>query len=192
MDSHEKQMEQLGPGKQLAALPIDSMIAMLGSGVAKAQATLDKNAIATAIELAETVLELPKSDGSGDTIKRSLLALGFLPTFYQFTEARLELRVEMKWQVEDNVAGGLHVEGKAAVGPVAVAATVDVDHSRKFGLEASLMTHLVVTMVSVPPPQSFMEFVRGSLGNSGEELAGGPAPSEEDAGETDNGNNDAR
>ena len=160
----DEQLAELGPGKQLAALPIDKMIGMLGVGVAKAQAALDENAINTAIKLGETYLNLPDPQQDGELISRSLLSLGFMPTFYQFTEATLDLKVEMKWQVETNTSMKLDANVNATVGPVAVGASVGASHGSRFGVDASLMTHVTVRMAALPPPSAFVQFLNRSFG----------------------------
>jgi hypothetical protein len=159
----EQQLQELGPGKQLAALPIDTMIGKLGIGIAKAQAALDENSIQTAMALADSWLNLPDPQKPGELMSRSLLSLGFMPTFYQFTEASLELRLEMKWHVESTEQLGVDAKASAAVGPVAVAASVSYDQGRKFGVDSSMMTHVKVNMVSVPPPTGFVTFIQKSL-----------------------------
>ena len=161
----QQDLEELGPGRQLAALPIDKMIGMLGVGVAKAQAALDDNSINTAIKLGETYLNLPDPADSEAMISRSLLSLGFLPTFYQFTEATLDLKVEMKWHVEVNTDIKASASANATVGPVAVAASVSADHGRRFGVDASLMVQVRVAMVAAPPPQAFVTFLNRSFQN---------------------------
>lgn len=161
--SFDRQLQELGPGKQLAAMPIDKMIGNLGVGIAKAQAALDENAIQTAVTLGDTWLNLPDPKNPGKTMSRSLLSLGFMPTFYQFTEATLELKLEMKWSVEETQNLDVDVSAGAQVGPVAVAASVGYDEGRKFGVDSSLMTHLKLNMVSIPPPQGFVDFVNRSL-----------------------------
>lgn len=158
----EKKLAELGPGKLLASMPIDAMITMLGTGVARAQEALDKRGIDAARALGETMVSLPDPKDPSIVRNRSLLSLGFVPTFYQFSEASLELKVEMHYQVEEN----LNVHGEANVsgnmGPVAIAASANADYGRKFGMDASMMTHLRLNLVSVPPPQAFLEFVRAS------------------------------
>lgn len=159
----QDQLDELGPGRQLASMPIDKMIGNLGIGIAKAQSDLDQNSINTAVKLGETYLNLPDPDRPGELMSRSLLSLGFMPTFYQFSEASLELKLEMKWRVEQtqNLAVDAHADVQA--GPVAVGASVGYDQGRKFGVDASLMTHLKLNMVSVPPPSGFVSFVERSL-----------------------------
>ena len=164
--ANRSEMSGLEAGATMASVPLDSMIAMLGVGIAKAQEALDKNAIATAVALTTSTMDVPvlvdpTNPSAGTKIQtRSLLSLGFTPTFYQFTEATLEIRIEMKIQMEEasSTKGSLSADLKK--GPVAVAGTVSADSSRKYGAESSAMTHVKCTMVAVPPPAEFLEFVR--------------------------------
>jgi hypothetical protein len=164
--ANRNEMSGLEAGATMAALPLDSMISMLGVGIAKAQEALDQNSIATAVALSSATMDVPvlidPNDPSAGTAiqSRSLLSLGFLPTFYQFTEATLELRIEMKIQVEENLGAKGSMSADMKSGPVAIAGTVSADYGRKYGAESSAMTHVQVTMVAVPPPAEFLEFVR--------------------------------
>ena len=164
--ANRNEMSGLEAGATMAALPLDSMIAMLGVGIAKAQEALDKNSLATAMALTTSTMDVPVLIDPNDpsagstTMTRSLLSLGFMPTFYQFTEATLEIRIEMKIQVEESSATKASLSADMKAGPVAIAGTMSADSSRKYGAESSAMTHVKVTMVAVPPPTEFLEFVR--------------------------------
>lgn len=163
MANFQEKLESLGPGKLLTSIPLDAMIAMLGSGIARAQESLDKRGIAAAEALGQTMLELPDPKDASVKRARSLFTLGFLPTFYQFSKATLELKVDMHYEVGEktDIGGGGNIDGK--VGPVAFAANVKVDDTRKFDLKATLMTHVTLDLVCVPPPAAFVEYLRSSL-----------------------------
>jgi hypothetical protein len=161
--ANQDEMNGLQAGQVLASLPLDGMIASLGVGIAKAQQALDMNAIEMAIKLAELTLDFPgptDEDGNPTKYSRSLLSLGFTPTFYQFTEATLDLKIEMKVQVEDTSKTSASANASATKGPVAVAGTVSSDASRKYGAESSAMTAVHLQLVSVPPPPTFLEYIR--------------------------------
>jgi hypothetical protein len=147
-------MTGLEAGANLAAVPIDMLLSALGVGIAKAQAALDNNSLATATKLLEVTLDDPRT---GET--RSLLTLGFTPAFYHFTEATLELRIEMKMQVEDTSAENISGSVEGNVGPVAVGGSVSVEKARKYGAESSAMTHVNAKIVSIPAPQEFLNFI---------------------------------
>ena len=74
----------------------------------------------------ETTLDVPgpqDENGLPTTISRSLFSLGFAPTFYQFTEATLDFKIEMKMSIEEST--NVHADGKieASKGPVAIGGT---------------------------------------------------------------------
>lgn len=169
--ANQEEMNGLEAGQMLASLPIDGMISSLGIGIAKAQQALDMNAIETAVRLAELTLDFPgpiDADGNPTVNSRSLLSLGFTPTFYQFTEATLDLKIEMKIAVEDKKSMSGSANASVAKGPVAMGGTVSVDASRKYGAESSAMTAVHLRLVSVPPPGPFLEYIRqvSGLGQS--------------------------
>jgi len=161
--ANQEQMNGLEAGSVLAALPLDGMISSLGIGIAKAQHALDMNAIEMAVKLAELTLDFPgptDEDGNPTKYSRSLLSLGFTPTFYQFTEATLDLKIEMKVEVEDKSSKAASANASVNKGPVAVAGTVSMDASRKYGAESSAMTAVHLQLVCVPPPATFLEYIR--------------------------------
>ncbi len=161
--ANQDQMNGLEAGQVLASLPLDGMISSLGVGIAKAQHALDMNAIEMAVKLAELTLDFPGptgEDGTPTKYSRSLLSLGFTPTFYQFTEATLDIKIEMKVEVEDKSSTQVSANASAAKGPVAMAGTVSSDSSRKYGAESSAMTAVHLQLVSVPPPAPFLEYIR--------------------------------
>ncbi len=151
----------------LAALPLDAMISSLGIGIARAQEAIDMNAIKTATKLGELTFDFPgplDDNGEVTTVSRSLLSLGFVPTFYQFTEATLELRIEMKMEVEDSASMSGSAEAKVDKGAVAIGGTVSASAARKYGAESSAMTHVQLTMVAVPAPAAFLEYLSKNAG----------------------------
>jgi hypothetical protein len=94
-------------GTALGEIPISGMLAGLGTAIATAQGALDTNSIQVARQLAETKADFVNAEGQA--LSLSLLDLGFLPTFYQFSEARLELTlsISMGSQESSKVAFGL-------------------------------------------------------------------------------------
>ena len=88
-------------GQELLAVPLPEMVLKLGLGIAEAQRALDQNSVETAQMLAETTIPLVMAvtqviaaDGTvsftnSDPVDVSLLQIGLLPTFYQFSEATI-------------------------------------------------------------------------------------------------------
>ena len=94
-------------GQMLQEVPIGDMIKSYAAGIADAQWELDKKSIAIALELLRAEVELP--DETGRPRSRSLLELGFAPTFYQFQEATIEIAVTLSMRVEESRSVGLQV-----------------------------------------------------------------------------------
>src|SRR5262245_32832702 len=84
-------LEQMTPGQILADTKLATLIENMGLGIARAQRALDQNSLETAIALAT---ERPEFSD------RSLLELGFNPTFYHYQHADLEVSLQITMRVE--------------------------------------------------------------------------------------------
>ncbi|OYR48074.1 hypothetical protein [Halorubrum sp. Eb13] len=96
------------PTQPVADVPFDDLVSLLAAGVADAQTALDAHSAATGASLAETELEVVPSvtrtidtDGSvtatpAATERRSLLELGITPAWYRFSEATIEVAVDVR------------------------------------------------------------------------------------------------
>jgi hypothetical protein len=108
-------------GQELLNVPFPEMVLKLALGIAEAQKALDENSVETAIALGETTVPLVfgitqtiAADGTvsfTDTppIDVSLLQIGLLPTFYQFSESTIEVTMDIKTTTsrETNVKVGV-------------------------------------------------------------------------------------
>src|SRR4030042_4177475 len=113
-------------GQELLAVPLPEMVMKLGLCIAEAQRALDENSVETAQLLAETTVSLVlavtqviAADGTvtftnADPIDVSLLQIGLLPTFYQFSEATIEVTMDIKTTTSTET--NIKVGGKAKVG----------------------------------------------------------------------------
>src|SRR5688572_25348579 len=86
-------------GKALLDVPIGDMIVSLGQSIASAQLALDMNSLRTAQFMTG---EFQDADGTThkslikfDGEELSLLELGFTPTFYQFVETSIEIKISI-------------------------------------------------------------------------------------------------
>ena len=154
-----------GVGQELLAVPLPEMVMKLGLGIAEAQRALDENSVETAQLLADTTVPLVlavtqtiAADGTvsftnAAPVDVSLLQIGLLPTFYQFSEATIDVTMDIKTTSsrETNIKVGV----KAKVGFACWSASVstEVKHNRKFGKEVRGTSHLITKMVPVPPPE---------------------------------------
>ena len=151
-------------GKELLAVPFPEMVMKLGLGVAEAQKALDENSVETAKALAETTVPLVlavtqtiAADGTvtfdnAAPVDVSLLQIGLMPTFYQFSEATIEVTMDIKTTTsrETNVKVG--AKAKVGFGCWSASVSVDVSHNRKFGKTVQGTSRLLTKMVPVPPP----------------------------------------
>lgn len=134
--------------------PLPQIIQNLGLSVAQAQKALDENSIAMLAELAEQSVTI------GDT-ETNLLALGFVPSFYAFTEASFEAKLDYTiaeseaFSIGGSLSGQYGNEKKGLI-----AASVNVHYSRKFDQSASASSSMAARMVSMPPPDNLMELLK--------------------------------
>ena len=157
-------------GQQLLDVPLPEMVAKLGQGIADAQHQLDMNSVEVAEILADTEIEVVpaitrtiNADGSvdysaADPIDVSLLQAGLFPTFYQFSEATIEVEMDIKTTTETETEVEVSSEASFGFGMWSASVEVDVSHNRKFGREVHGTSRLKTTMVPVPePPYLFPE-----------------------------------
>ena len=157
-------------GQELLDVPLPEMVAKIGQGIADAQHQLDMNSVEVAKILADTEIEVVpaitrtiNADGSvdyetADAIDVSLLQAGLFPTFYQFSEATIDVEMDIKTTPETETQVDVSSQAKFGFGLWSARVDVDVSHNRKFGKEVHGTSHLKTTMVPVPePPYLFPE-----------------------------------
>lgn len=167
-------------GQELLDVPMADMVRDLAAAVAEGQLSLDRASIETlkflaseanAIDLIPQVIEViaPTSTTlivGGENVavpgvsvtqqpvapvKTTLLQAGLLPTFYQFTEALIEI----KMSVSLKQASATQTEGRpgfAKRGIIAFAAPVNFRSQSTYSHTAEGSSLLRVTMKPVPPP----------------------------------------
>lgn len=151
-------------GQELLAVPLPEMVLKLSLGIAEAQRALDENSCQTAKMLAETTVPLVmavtqtiSAEGvvsftNADPIDVSLLQIGLMPTFYQFSEATIEVSMDIKTTTSTETNIKVSSSAKAGFGCFSASINVDASHNRKFGKEVKGTSHLITKMVPVPPP----------------------------------------
>ena len=152
-------------GQELLDVPLPDMVAKLGMGVADAQSALDTNSLQTLKALTEAdkievVTRIEKTiaeDGTisftENTTEMTPFQLGLFQAFYQFSEATIEVTMDIKTTTssETNVKVGAEVKGGFGLWSASV--NTEVSHNRKFGKEVHGTSRLVTKMVPVPPPE---------------------------------------
>lgn len=133
----------------LTNAPLSSMIENMGLSIAKAQAALDSNSVETLKTMATTKVSIGGKD-------LSLLNLGFVPSFYTFTEASFEAKMDFSLSESTEIRAGADV----AVNTEMVAVNVSAHFARKFDQSASASSSIAARMVSLPPPENLIEALR--------------------------------
>lgn len=192
-------------GQELLNVPFPEMVQKLALAIAESQLALDMNSIEVATTLATTNLDPDsvvvaieeKVNEDGEVIETtpvfnsqplSLLAFGLNPTFYEFSETVIEVKMEitMRSQRELSVSnttrlsiknrfeltakastGGLasFLFGKASASvkntsTVAFSTVMNVRYTNKFSVEAHGTSLLRTTLRPVPPPERSIPRVR--------------------------------
>lgn len=155
-------------GQELLDVPLDQMVSDLAMGIANAQKALDKNSLQTSLALAdEKFTYIPKvvgtinettGEANINTIKvEDMPLVAFIkPTWYQFSETKIEVSMDIKTSMTKSTKVGVSASAKGGWGPVSVSIKVDVEHNRKFGKEVHGTSKMAVTMIPVPPPESML------------------------------------
>lgn len=133
------------------------LVRMLGEGIADAQASLDRASAELVTELAETKVKLVPSItetlGEDGTVKYttgapqelSLLELGVTPTFYAFSQASVEVALDVK--IVETVTSDETTKRFSLF-----AGTRDLRVQRKLNRDVTLASKLSATLVPVPSP----------------------------------------
>lgn len=129
--------------------PLSSMIENMGLSIATAQAALDGNSIKMLKEIASSTVEI-----GGKQV--SLLNLGFVPSFYAFTEASFDAK--MDFAMSESTA--FDVNGVVSVETKVVSTTVSAGYARKFDQSASASSSIAARMVSLPPPENLVTLLK--------------------------------
>jgi len=124
------------------------MIEKMGLAVANAQKQLDTNSIKLLKGMADDYVEI-----GGKSY--NLIALGFTPTFYAFTEARFDAKIDFSIAETESISAGVEVKVTIQM----VSAAVNASYARKFEQSAEGSSAISVKLVSLPPPENFMNLL---------------------------------
>jgi hypothetical protein len=135
------------------------LVRLMAEGIADAQMALDRSSAELVTELANTrvdvvpsITETLAADGSitytqGPMQSVSLLELGVKPTFYQFSQATVEVSMDLKL-VEELNENGTRKKGTLGL----FAETSNIRFERKLNRDVSVHSRITATLVPVPMP----------------------------------------
>jgi hypothetical protein len=133
----------------LTGAPLPSIIERLGVAIAEAQYALDQNGVRIAKQMARTEVEIGAN-------KYTMLALGFTPAFYHFTEANVEAKVAFSMSETSEVKIGGKLE--ASIKMVTIA--MEASYARKFSMSGEMASSVSARLVSLPAPPMLEEILR--------------------------------
>jgi hypothetical protein len=110
---------------------------------------MDHNGVRIAKEMATTQVDIGENS-------YNMLALGFTPAFYHFTEANVEAKLAFSMTQSSSLEGSASVSGGIGI----VAVSVEASYSRKFSMSAEGSSSVSARLVSLPPPPIFEEILR--------------------------------
>jgi hypothetical protein len=145
------------PVRESPSVSFADLVRMLAEGIADAQTSLDTASAALVQELAATKVEvIPRVtevvDEQGNVTfeqaepqEVSLLSLGVTPTFYQFSNATVEVVMDIKVVEREEEAGQGRRFGLFA-------GTAEVRAERKLARDVTVHSKVTATLVPVPMP----------------------------------------
>jgi hypothetical protein len=146
---------------QVSEVPSTSfadLVRMLAEGIGDAQLSLDRASADMLVELAGTRVDVVRNITervdekgnityeSGKPQSVSLLELGMLPTFYQFSQATVEIAMDL--QIVENTTESSEAKGLKTL----FANTSNIRLERKLGRDVKIASKLTATLVPVPHP----------------------------------------
>jgi hypothetical protein len=180
MESSDRQLAQ-----QLAEIPFDDLLASMGRGVAEAQSALDKMSSMVALSLSGKYQVETSATGEWVLVPHdtrvlfggealSLLELGFTPSFYQFVDTILEIKVSVSMTREETASverrdstterqtwtegGFLGIGGTQQTRTNTT--TVSSQFASRFQYSAEGASVVRTKLVPVPPPAALAGLVR--------------------------------
>ncbi|WP_424404904.1 hypothetical protein [Pasteurella sp. PK-2025] len=137
-------------GQELLNVPFGDMVVQLASAIAEGQYKMDLVSVEIAKKMGQEEITLPKISGSGD-VKVTLLGAGFQPTFYQFTDSIIEVKIAIT-MVSSKEAS---IAAKAKVGWACFSASVNASYSSKYSYSVE-GSSLLRTKITPLPPNEFL------------------------------------
>ncbi len=170
-------------GADLLAVPFPKMVLSLAEAIAKGQTALDKASLNTLKVLAKTNFDYipeitevltPTTISAGGTtvtgvdvelvapraLRMSMLQAGIVPSFYQFTESVIEVKMAISSKVESQSEFEFGIETEASAGFLfasgSVSSHVNFRTQNTFSYSVEGSSLLRTTLKPTPPPQRMM------------------------------------
>ena len=144
-------------GQELLNVPFPEMVFKLASAIAESQFKLDLFSCEVAKMMGDpnkAAVELPDlTDAEGNrTIKTSLIGAGFQPTFYQFSESIIEVKMTITCATSHEATVSTQAKG----GFLVFSASVNASYTGKYSYNVE-GSSLLRTKLVPAPPNTFMQ-----------------------------------
>jgi len=142
-------------GQELLNVPFPDMVLNLASAIAEGQFKLDQVSCQIAAMMGDAEkypIELPDLSNDNKPIKTSMIGAGFQPTFYQFTDTIIEVKIAITISKQTEKSASL----KAKAGFGCFSASVNASYSSKYSYTAE-GSSLLRTKITPLPPNPFMQ-----------------------------------
>lgn len=150
-------------GQELLNVPFPEMVKNLALAIAEGQSALDQNSMEVTKALAAATIDLPgipsTTTPNPSIVTFSLIALGISPTFYQFQEAIIEVKMAITMAITTEIKANAAVQGKFR----AFSASVNASYSRKYDYKVEGSSLLRVRLAPVPPPKAMQDYVEAFI-----------------------------
>jgi len=142
-------------GHELLDVPFPEMVVQLASAIAEGQYKMDMVSCSIAKMMGDakkSPVELPDVTNDNKTIKTSLIGAGFQPTFYQFTDTIIEVKIDItinksyESEVDVSHKGGFFIS----------TTSVNAKYTQKYSYTAE-GSSLLRTKITPVPPSTFMQ-----------------------------------
>ncbi|MDR0887985.1 MAG: hypothetical protein LBM39_02220 [Candidatus Methanoplasma sp.] len=142
-------------GQELLNVPFPEMVVKLASAIAEGQFKMDQISCEIAKNMGDAKkypISLPDVTNKNEEIKTSLIGAGFQPTFYQFTDTIIEVKMAITMATSSEAS--IKTEAKGGFG--CFSASVNASYSSKYSYEVS-GSSLLRTRITPVPPSTFMQ-----------------------------------
>lgn len=157
-------------GRELLNAPMGAMIQKMASAIAESQVALDESSLRVAEMMSGKMRETDENgvesevdtrvyfgkNDQGEAEKLSMIELGFTPTFYQFVDNLIELKMAIT--IKSESASERKTKGKETRfrwnrSGISISTTpVDATYSSKYSYSSEGSSLLRTKLVPVPPP----------------------------------------
>jgi len=178
-------MESSNVGQELLNVPFAEMVYELGNAIASAQTALDSNSMKILQRMgdaenypvyipcfdvgADGRLFEEDDEGNKQNIKTSMIGAGFQPTFYQFAETIIEVKMTIRFEhqksYENNKQGNVTTKTKkngflGLFGSTKTTTTpINATYTNKYNYSAEGTSLLRTRLVPVPPNTVIQKFI---------------------------------